>query len=77
MLNAKSIAIVTVNRFNPEWTEEFFGSKEELVEELVEVLNQFDSVAELKAADDLDCAVRQNCGGLYIFKKDLLRTFAE
>lgn len=77
MLNAKSIAVVTVNRFNIEWINEFFGSKEELINELVQVLNQFETVADLKAADDLDCAVRQNCGGLYLFKRDLLKTLSK
>ena len=77
MLNAKSIAVATVNRFNNEWTEEFFGSKEELIEELVQVLNQFEDAAELAAADDLDTAVHQYCGGVYIFKRDLLKTLSK
>lgn len=77
MLNAKSIAICTVNRFDNEWIEEFFDSKEELVNELVEVLNQFENTEALASADELDTAVRQNCGGLYVFKKDLLKTLSE
>lgn len=75
MLNAKSVAMQIVADFNPEWVEEFFGSAKELVEELVLVLNQFDSVADIKSADEADFFVNQNEGGLYSFRNDILRAY--
>lgn len=76
MLNAKSVAMQIVNSFSEEWVEEFFGSCEELVGDLSEIIRGFDSVEEMKKSDDGSFLVRQLCGGFYSFRKDILKAYS-
>lgn len=75
MLNAKSVALQIVEEFSDEWVDEYFGSKEWLVSDLTSLLNQFESVEEIEEADELDFLVPQLGGGLYCFRKDILRAY--
>ena len=74
MLNAKSVAITIINSLNPEWVEQF-GTIEQVKQELVEILNQFHSVKEIKEADEDAFFIRELEGGFCSFKKIILRAY--
>ena len=76
MLNSKSVAMQIVSKFDSEWVEYFFGSREELVKEIQDILNQFNSVEEIKNCDESDCIVVQyHNAGSYSFKWDILKAY--
>lgn len=74
MLNAKSVAASIINTLNPEWVEQF-GTTEQVKQELVEILDQFHSLKELKEADEDEFFIREIDGALCSFKKIILHAY--
>ena len=75
MLNAKSVAIKIVQGLNPQWVEEFFSNRDELIEGLVVILNQFRTLDELVKADEIFFFIRQRDGGFRSFRREILLAY--
>lgn len=76
LLNKKSVAISIVDTFSDDWIETFFWSKEDLIQKLVDVLSQFNSLKEIAEADDWDFGIREvNDGPICCFKRDVCHAY--